>query len=116
MKRDMDLVRKLLITSEQDGDTEELYNEYGNELVAGHIAILIDAGLVKGAVACGSAGKPVAGEIIRLTWAGHEFLDNARNDTVWNKVKEMIKEKSLSVSFEVMAALLKSLITSSFGL
>ena len=116
MKRDMDLVRKLLITSEQEGDTEELYNEYGNEQVAGHIAILIDAGLVKGAVAGDSRGKPIAGQILRLTWAGHEFLDNARNDTVWNKVKEMIKEKSMSVSFDIIASLLKSIVISSFEL
>jgi hypothetical protein len=116
MKRDMDLVRTLLITSEEDGDTDKLCEEYGQHQVAGHIAILIDAGLVKGAVGGDSGGRPVVGNIIRLTWAGHEFLDNARNDTVWNKVKDMIKEKSMSVSFDIIASLLKSIVISSFEL
>ena len=116
MKRDMDLVRKILLQSEQDRDMEKLNNEYGQEKVAGHIAILVDADLVKGAVAMGSEGRPVAAEIIRLTWAGHEFLDNARNETVWCKVKNALKEKSISVSFDIISSLLKSLVSTSVGL
>ena len=113
MKRDMNLVRDLLLLAEADGDDSELCLKYGREVVAGHVAILVDAGLVEGAVACGSSGKPIASEIIRLTWAGHEFLDNARNDTIWNKAMATVKAKSLSVSFEILTALLKSLISNS---
>ena len=113
MKRDMNLVRELLFLAEADGDDAKLCEQYGQEVVAGHTAILVDAGLVKGMVANGSDGKPIASEIIRLTWAGHEFLDNARNDTIWNKAISTIKAKSISVSFDVLAALLKSLVSSS---
>ena len=110
MERDMDLVRKLLLLAEQDGKSDELCKEYGDKQVAGHIAIMIDAGLIKGAVANGQTGKPIAAEIIRLTWAGHEFLDNARNDTIWKKVKKKISDKSMSVSFDIIASLLKSIV------
>jgi hypothetical protein len=113
MKRDMNLVRDLLFLAEADGDDTELCETYGREVVAGHTAILVDAGLVDGAVARGSDGKPIASEIIRLTWAGHEFLDNARNDTIWRKAISIIKEKSISVSFDVLSSLLKSLVGSS---
>lgn len=115
MKRDMNLIRKLLFLAEADGNDAELCEQYGREVVAGHTAILIDAGLVDGAIARGSDGKPVASNIIRLTWAGHEFLDNARNDTIWNKAMDTVKAKSLSVSFEILTALLKSLISNSLG-
>ena len=115
MKRDMNLVRDLLLLAEADGDDAELCSRYGREVVAGHTAILVDAGLVEGGVTCGSDGKPIVSNIIRLTWAGHEFLDTARNDTIWNKAMATIKAKSLSVSFEILTALLKSLISNSLG-
>ena len=113
MKRDMNLVRELLFLAEADGDDAELCKKYGREVVAGHTAILVDAGLVEGAIETDSYGKPFAAVIIRLTWLGHEFLDNARNDTIWRKAISTIKEKSISVSFDVLASLLKSLVSSS---
>lgn len=30
--------------------------------------------------------------IVGLTWIGHTFLDNIRNDTIWNAVKEKSKK------------------------
>lgn len=37
--------------------------------------------------------------IIGLTWKGHEFLDNIRDNTVWNAVKEKAsKFGGLSIS------------------
>lgn len=34
----------------------------------------------------------MAADIIGLTWSGHIFLDNIRNDTIWNAVKEKSKK------------------------
>lgn len=42
---------------------------------------------------------------LNVTWAGHEFLDTARNETVWTRTKELVKEKGGSASFEVVKAL-----------
>lgn len=33
-------------------------------------------------------GDLISADIIGLTWQGHELLDNVRNDTVWNAVKQ----------------------------
>ena len=108
MKRDMELVRKLLFLAEDDGKDDKLCEEYGQDVVAGHVAILLDAKLIEGVVSCNQVGKPVASVILRLTWAGHEFLDNARNDTVWRNVISKVKSTALTVSFEVLTELLKS--------
>lgn len=43
---------------------------------------------------------------ISLTWEGHEFLDAARNNTVWRKVLQLVKDKGASVPFEVVKQLL----------
>ena len=56
--------------------------------VVEHIALMIDAGLIEGE-AYPSARSPGGGSFIitGLTWKGHDFLDAARNDTVWNATK-----------------------------
>ena len=37
-------------------------------------------------------GSLMQADIIGLTWSGHQLLDNIRNDTVWNAVKEKSKK------------------------
>jgi hypothetical protein len=37
-------------------------------------------------------GNLMTARIIGLTWSGHELLDNVRNDTVWNAVKQKAKK------------------------
>jgi hypothetical protein len=54
--------------------------------------------------------------IERLTNDKHEFLDAARQDTVWQRVMEQVKSKGGSVSLEVVTALLLSYVKQSFGL
>ena len=41
-----------------------------------------------------------------LTNEGYNFLDAAKNDTLWNKVKAEIAEKGLSVSLDLLRKLL----------
>ncbi len=51
-----------------------------------------------------------------LTWQGHEFLEASRNDTFWNKAKEIVKSKCGALSFDVVKALLISMAKESVGL
>lgn len=37
-----------------------------------------------------------------LTWKGHEFLDNARNENVWKEGVEKIGANLVTVSFAVL--------------
>jgi len=48
--------------------------------------------------------------IKRLTWDGHEFLDKARNRSVWNRAKQLIIDGGLSLSFEALKLSLNSII------
>jgi hypothetical protein len=49
-----------------------------------------------------------------LTWEGHEFLDATKNETVWNKTKQLIADKGGSISIEVLKALLQQLLLKTF--
>ena len=44
-----------------------------------------------------------------LTWDGHEFLEAARDDTVWQKAKARVAEKIGGMPFDIMLALLREI-------
>ena len=37
------------------------------------------------------SGAQVVDAVRKLTWQGHEFLDAARNETIWKEAKEVTK-------------------------
>lgn len=113
MKRDMELVRKILFKTEETVDNFAEYNieieGYTKEQVAYHCALLNDSNFVYD-----YGSQPVGGEIYsfgvgRLTWEGHEFLDKIRSDTVWNRTKEVITEKGLPMAIDVVKVFLRPL-------
>jgi hypothetical protein len=116
VQRDLDLIREILLLVEADpqcdGTREYCYQtpeEFGihghsTEEVAYHLALLIQAGFVDGAV----VSKIIPMHVIRsLTWNGHEFLDNVRDKGIWNKTKERVQGLS-SVGLDVVAAIAKA--------
>jgi len=87
MQRDMDLIRKIMLAVEEAASTlgtiEVKIDGYTDQQVAYHVALLREAGLLHAVDLSSKSGldfRPT-----RLTWAGHEFLDAARNDTIWRK-------------------------------
>jgi hypothetical protein len=103
MKRDMELIRKILIAIEQSpsasppSEVQELQMEgYSEEEVGYHALLIIEAGLAKGKDITGSGLGP-RGLITRLTWQGHEFLDAVQDDTRWAKARAIVKEQAGSV-------------------
>jgi uncharacterized protein DUF2513 len=106
MKRDIDIVRNLLLRTEAaDGsvsinDPAETY----------HVRIMLDAGLVEGRISEDvTSDAPRHSHIHNLTWAGHDFLDAARDDTVWRTAKEKILKPGVSWTFELLKETLKAL-------
>ena len=115
MKRNMELARELLLRVEAEQGFDSLAFKYSQEEIVGHVEILLDAKLLDGEVYHDLSGELGSPHIQRLTWAGHEFLDNARNDTVWRSVVSKVKSTAVTVSFEVLAELLKCGAMSAIG-
>src|SRR6266481_2807845 len=96
MKRDMELIRIVLLSVEEKaGDPRGWVNleipGHSNQEISYHVTLLQDAGLLESCDLSGTVGFDVRPK--RLTWNGHEFLDAAKNDTVWKKALEIGKEK-----------------------
>lgn len=108
MKRDWELVRRILNTIEElDSHLHQVssndFLDYDEKIVWQHIYLLEQAGLVKA-----QCIQPLSGarscSATELTWEGHEFLDKIRSERIWSKTKKSVKEKGLELSFEVIKA------------
>lgn len=61
-----------------------------------------------------SLGIQASGDVCvpkRLTYAGHEFIEASRRDTLWQKAKTIALEKTGGLSVDVLKAILIKLAT-----
>lgn len=119
MKRDLDLIRKMLLAIEEapSGWAPDLsFEGYTQAQVGYHAYLLIDAGLAKGSDVSTMGSEAPGGVITSLTWAGHEFAEAARDETRWKKAMGIVKDKGGSITLDVMKELLTSLMKSTLGL
>jgi hypothetical protein len=111
----MDLIRLLLLDTEGEESKPDL-GGYTEAQLLYHVALLIEAKLVHGSIIEDGSGEIASTITTRLTWAGHEFLDAARNDTIWKKAREKIKQSGVQVTISLLEELLKKLLKESVGL
>jgi len=107
MKRDMDLIRQLLIEIEQEAEwpggkcvaPEDASSSY-------HLHLLIQAGLVEGEENQILGGDPPCFLITGLTWQGHEFLAASADQDRWFRFKKSAGTALSSIPFPVITKLL----------
>ena len=121
MKRDMDLIRKILLKiGEYNGDDalQDIQIEgYTPEEIAYHVYLLENAGLIEGKVLfCIDSVKPSGYAIFRLNWNGQEFLDACRNEGIWVKAKEKLKSIGGDAPIEVFKALIIEIMKKQLGM
>lgn len=121
--RDMDLIRDLLLKVEENpemnGTREFMYDNPEDLGIAGrsvdevayHIKLLIQEQFLEGSV---TAAFPMH-IVSSLTWDGHEFLDNIRDQGIWDKTKKRIEGLS-SVALKVVASIAEAEVRKHLGL
>ena len=117
MRRNMELIKVILQKLEDketmDGDiSAKAFPDYSADDINYHIAILYNAGLIEGKeIKHGLTTKWVTN---RLTWQGHDFLDAAKNETIWNKAKDVVRENGGIFSLEMLKKILSKLAMNHF--
>jgi hypothetical protein len=105
MRINPDLIRLVLLEGEKEEPVD--LSSYSEDQINYHRVQLINAGYATGPIY--SAGrkdaKSPAAEIMDLTWAGHNFLTNARNDTVWYRAKDEIARHGGNIGLKVLEAI-----------
>lgn len=119
MKRDIKLIRKLLFEIEDKSDGivpvfPIVIDGHDQSVINYHLTILYEAGLIHAHPASSAGDMDIIP--VRLTWEGHEFLDSARSDTIWNKTLKQAGEFSESIAIPLLKDLLIATLRSQIGL
>ena len=112
MKRDFDLVRKILLAAEeQDAKRNPPITPKGYSIVKirYHIKILIDGGFI--IERQHPELDPSMQTFDAMTWEGHEFLDSIREQNFWTEVQKTIKEKGLPMTVDTIKVVVNLFVT-----
>lgn len=117
MKRDMDLIRSLLLKLEGlplspsavvhiSPDDEEIAIEgYSSDQIEYHLNLLREQNLIE----CPGSQPMIGTTFCRLTWEGHDFLDAVRDPEIWRKTKKGT-EATGSFTFDLVRDLARGFI------
>ncbi len=121
MKRDFDLVRKLLVYFEEKPGPEHVeippIEGYDELTTKYHLVLLHDAGLLRcDPVTSSSSDRVIYVLPFELTWNGHEFLAKIRDDGLWRKTKDTILSKGGQLTFNTITTVATTLMKKMIGL
>lgn len=116
MKRNMDLVREILLRVEAaEGGTvalNDLPAEHDEADIGRHTELmicrsqdLIEHDLLEETVVPSGSGlehRVLAFDIRRMTWEEHDFLDAARNETIWIRAQRLCREMTGGLAFDLL--------------
>lgn len=112
MKFDPDLARELMLKVEAIPAGEMRVNDYfliegkPPKEISRHLEILIQEGFIEGSTIVAADGLVAEVRASDLTYRGHQFLEAARSDTAWKKVKGLLREKGVSMTMSIIQATL----------
>lgn len=120
MKRDLDLIRTLLLRLEDTevpaghstplGPNELQIDGYSGEKIAYHIQLLKSAGFVREL-----RSKPLRYGLnySGLSWDGHEFLDSVRDDAIWRNTRTAVNAVG-GFTFDLVKDMAKAFLKAEF--
>lgn len=107
MRRDFDIVRRLLLEVEGYGPdvVDKTFSELDDDSPEDvyHALLLVEAGYLDGKIQGRGGGIKVIW-VDGLTWKGHDFLDAIKDDTIWRRTKDRIVSTVGTASAEVVKA------------
>ncbi len=101
LRRDMDLLRRLLIAI-AEGRCDVPSDE---DSVKFHLGLMIEAGLLRGRAEWLGQEIPRTVQIEGISWAGYDFLAAIREDAVWHRVKAALAKVGGQAALDVIVAL-----------
>ncbi|MFU0524799.1 DUF2513 domain-containing protein [Gardnerella pickettii] len=121
MRRNMDLVREILIeVSKSDkevraSDIAEKSSKYSLEEIIYNIKIMGEGNLINVYIDEREVGV-VDAYIMDMTWHGNEFLDSISSNEIWEKIKNNFSDKIINIPFDILTSLAKLYLKSKLGL
>jgi hypothetical protein len=120
VRRDLDLIRKLVLAVEDREPGEWLpqieIDGYTPQQIGYHSYLVVDAGLARGTDLSTVKDMLPNWQLSHLTSAGHDFADAARNDSTWNQATRLVKDKGAGFTLDVVKQVLVSVVKNTLGL
>lgn len=112
----MDLIRRIAneTTLLPPGEALAGLDDVDEETFSMHVIWMDEAGLIKASISEYSSGDTPTCFVVRLTWAGCEFVDAVSNDGLWEKAKREVMAAGKSFTFDMLRDWLKTEITQGF--
>lgn len=105
MKRDMDLVRSILMQVElADGPLDSAkitHDGHSDQELLWHIDLLANHDLIDARVQRAYGSERIGAVIDGLTWDGLDMLDSMRSAVVWQRAKDAVKGSVGSTTLDV---------------
>lgn len=94
MKRDLDLIRLVLLQMESaDGSLElgQINRADASEAsLLYHVELMEDQGLIHASILRDTNGEALDCTLKTITWTGQEYLDSVRDPRVWSRTKQAL--------------------------
>lgn len=122
MKRDLELIRRILLAIENSGPQDRLSvssfvtDTFPPAMVSLHIKLLLDCDYIE-AFPLRYIGASYDDFIIkRITSNGYDYLDSVKNNTVWNKTKEKLSAVGGEAALDVVKEIGKAVTLNLLGI
>lgn len=121
MRRNMDLVREILIEASKSdkevsaSDIAEKSSKYSLEEIIYNIKIMGEGNLINVYIDEREVGV-VDAYVMDITWHGNEFLDSISSNEIWEKIKNNFSDKIINIPFDILVTLAKLYLKNKLGL
>uniref|UniRef100_UPI00403F7D23 DUF2513 domain-containing protein n=1 Tax=Lentilactobacillus hilgardii TaxID=1588 RepID=UPI00403F7D23 len=124
MELNHDCVRDILLWVEKNASlkpvrTDTVVNSLDSNWTDDELVYCIiqlnEAELLDGGASMSNGGISI-NEIKKITWKGHEYLDNIRDDTIWRKTKKTVFSKVGSASLSIVSSVAAKILSTELGL
>lgn len=109
MKRDMAIIREILLLCEQAHLGFDLSSvctsQDERDLYAYHARLLDDGGYIIANVKCTASGHAITVYIERMTWAGTELLESLRNESVFKETMHRLAQSAGAFSVSLIQSI-----------
>lgn len=114
MRRNMDLARKILLELEGRPFTVAPHrigiDGYTAEEISYHVQLLRQASFIDAVDLTNQSLRSPDWLPTTITWNGHEFLESSRDETRWEKTKNVLREKGGPMTLEALKIIMSELI------
>ena len=119
MKRDLDLVRQLLLQIEAlpaGPAAQYRASEIEDPVLLAHFELVLASGLVNGRISRSQSSRGDVISISGLTWEGHEWIEMVRSEAVWSETKSQLLDNGGALVYGLMKAVAERILRARLGL